>query len=186
YIRIISGKFKIPEGLLYRQIQDKRIKSRQEFIPGSLRKRRLKPEEKLLAYFFLNPGFIPLSYEYDFTPENFEPDLLYILRKLKELDLNGIDMVKADLLNRICRDDDMLKRAVELTMVEGLPRCNEEEIRAILKKIEERAHETNIDYLKKVVSEKLGRGELSPDDPDFLELQYRTRKLKVQQEVSDV
>jgi hypothetical protein len=113
-----------------------------------------------------------------FNKNDMDADIYNIFSNLLKENTDGLEVINSAVLSRICEDDDMLKKAIDLSMIEGLPPCNEEEIRTILREIENRSDRRRVDVLRESVNAKLADNTLLPDDVDYLELQNLLRKLK--------
>jgi hypothetical protein len=180
YIRVISEECRLPEELLRRSVAGRRVRKRAVDISPMMKKARLLPEEKLIAYLFSSPSFISLCRDYaHFSERHMHPDVLEIFRGLLSLDTTGMDVIVADHIYRIAKSENAAKKAVDLSMVEGLPGAGEEEIRAILREIDIREKKDRIRDIQDAVNRKFAQGQLLEDDPDYQEMLKLLREVKV-------
>lgn len=175
YIRLISERHYIPENILRRAVSRKKARNYAVDVSPIMKKRKLLPEERLLAYLFSNPKYVEICKNAGLTDDYMDADIFKIYASLLEHDLTGVDLVGADFLYRITKDEDLLKKAVDVSMVEGLPACSEEEIRAILREIENREKDRRIDEIRRKVSSGL----ITAGDPEYLEMIQLLRERKV-------
>jgi DNA primase len=180
YIRVISERFRIPEDLLRKEVEKKRVRKKGIDMDPVQSRTVLLPEERLLAHLFSNPQFISLCRdEFSFRNEDMDSDIYKIFVNLLRIDTEGLEVINSGVLSLVSENDDMLKKAIDLSMLEGLPPCNEEEIRTILREIEKRSILRRLPILREKVNVKLADGTLRSDDADHLEHQDLMKKLKV-------
>ena len=170
YVRMISGRYRISEELLQRAVSRQKVRISNLDVSPVMRRRRLSAQEKLIAQLFSHPGLLAICRQYDYFDErHMEPDLLAIYRALLNLDVTGLEVITSEQLYKLSRNEEIIKKAVDLSMVEGLPRPSEEEIRAILREIDIREKKHRLHNLQEVINLKLERGEMAPGDPQFEE-----------------
>lgn len=180
YIRIISERCQLPEEILRRKVREKKIRRQAVDVSSKVGRTKLLPEEKLLAYLLSNPRFIPMCRDFEISSDEFRGELFPLYKKLLQEDIpEDMDVIKASFLNKLVDDEEILKKAVDLSMVEGLPACSEEEIQAIFDKLKRRSARDRISILRQRVNAKLARGELSYEDPDYVQLQSLLKQIKV-------
>jgi len=181
YIRTIAERCHISEKLLREAVVKKRVRKKMPFNSPKFTKKLKLPEEILLNSFLSHPKYIPLGREYQIDESCMKKELYEIFRALTDSNLEGVEIISADVLSRIFEDDEQIKTAIDLSMKEGAKECNEEQIRKFLKKLEHRKieHDRQRGFLEKLASQKQGKTVLSYDDPDFQEYIASLRKMKV-------
>lgn len=174
YIRIISERCRIPEESIRKAVEGTHLRKKgPDTSPVYNRKIKLT-EEVLLSSVLNNPQYIPLLSEYDIDKTCMKPDLLSLFEALKGFDPAGVEVMSADILSKILKDENQLNTAIDLSIKEGARDCNEEQIRKFLKKLEHRKVTQDHDMSFR---EKLAKGTLSYDDPDFMEYMKSLRSM---------
>ena len=175
YMRIISERCKIPEETIRRAVDGTHKRKKGPDASPIYNKPSKLTEEILLSSMLNNPQYIPLMSEYNIDKTCMKPELLSLFEALKGFDPTGVEVMSADILSKILKDENQLNIAIGLSINEGARDCNEEQIRRFLKKLEHRkvTEEHNTSF-----REKLAKGTLSYDDPDFMEYMKSLRSLR--------
>lgn len=179
YIRIISERYRLPEEILRQAVAERKLRKHLVDTSPVLKKRKLSPEETLLACLFSMPQLIQICRNHMLTGGFMDPDLFEIYQGLLREDTSNLEVISADFIHRIAKTEEMLKKAVDLSMVEGLPRCNEEEVETILREIENRGIDRLISEKQEAVKRKMAEGTLTHEDPDLQEMYVLQRRRKV-------
>lgn len=176
YIRILSERHRISEEVLTRLVENRRTrKSIPDVSPTYATKLKL-PEELILNCLLRSPKFIPICREFEIDEKCMKENLFKIYISLVNANLEGIEVISANILSRIIEDEKLLEIAIDLSMKEGAGDCSEEHIRIFLSKIEQRRIKQE---REKSFQEKLAMGTLSYDDPDFIEYIASLKKTNV-------
>lgn len=175
YIRIISERCRIAEETIRRAVDGTYKRKKVPDTSPIYNKQSKLTEEILLSSILNNPQYIPLLSEYNIDKTCMKPEMYALFASLRGFDPAGVEVMSADILSKIVKDEQQLNTAIDLSIKEGGRDCNEEQIRKFLKKLEHRKvkkeHDTSF-------REKLAKGTLSYDDPDFQEYLKSLRSLK--------
>ena len=175
YIRLVSERCKIPENFIRRAVVGKKVRKKVPDASPVFNKRLKLPEEILLNSVLLHPEFIPLLREYDIDETCMGRHFYEIFIALRNFNSEGVEIISADILGKILKDDNQLKTAIDLSMKEGAKDCNEEQVRKFLEKLAHRKIEKDHNQSFR---EKLAKGTLSHDDPDFIKYMASLRNLR--------
>ncbi len=179
YIRIISEENNLPEEILRRKVVKRRRKGGSLDLTYAISGPKTKPEERLIHFLLSNPKYIPICRKYNIK-DVFDEKLYPIYEKLLNSSLEGEDVVGVEILSRLFSEEDLFKKAIDLSMLKGLPPCSEEEIQNLLeyfvKKVQVRQDKED----EKYVLENLGK--LDSSDPIYIRWLERRRLLKSKRE----
>ncbi len=171
YIRLISQGYDISEDLLHRAVTREKIRRSNIDVSPVIRPRRLLPAERLIAHLFSSPGLIEICRGYDFFDHrHMDSHLLAIYHALLKMEPSEVEVITSEQIYRLSQDEEVIKKAVDLSMVEGLPPPGEEEIRAILREIDMVGKKRNLRELQERINRKIQQGDMSPGDADLVEL----------------
>lgn len=179
YIRIISEENNLPEEILRRKVVRRRRKGGNLDLTYAISGQKTKPEERLIHFLLSSPKYIPICRKYNIR-DVFDEKLYPIYEKLLNSSLEGEDVVGVEILSRLFSEEDLFKKAIDLSMLKGLPPCSEEEIQNLLEYFVKKVQVKQDKEDEKYVLENLGK--LDPNDPIYIRWLERRRLLKSKRE----
>lgn len=175
YVRILSERHKIPQELLHKSVFGaKRPKTLMDESP--IQKRKLKlPEEIVLSCLLNNPNLIEICKDYQIDEFCMGKHHYALYKTLMKLDYKNMNIISANDLSSVIMNEDLFKLSIDLSLKEGSGDCNEEQLRIFLREIE---HKKIKKQREKSFQEKLAKGTLNYNDPDFIEYIASLQRMK--------